>query len=115
MATVFDIIKLYQSEWTEVNSRNFSPEECKAVQGCSVVASQYGKSVCFLFGNGKRYIPLEPTANVVIGDILDITKLKLVSLQYSGSNPEQQITNIMRIRVENQISTEVSFDNPFGI
>lgn len=115
MASIFDLVKLYQSEWTEVNSRSFTADECKAVQGASVVASQYGKSVCFLFVNGKRYIPLEPTADVAIGDTLAVDKLKIVALNYTGTNVNQKVTSILRIRVEKDEPAEATFDNPFGL
>lgn len=112
---IFDIVKLYASEWTEVNHRKFSPEECKEVQGASVVASQFGKSVCFLFANGKRYIPLEPTADVAVGDMLAVDKLQLVALKYSGTNTNQKVTDILRIRVEKDEPSAATFDNPFGL
>lgn len=115
MSNIFDLVKLYASEWTEVNSRKFTPEECKAVQGCSVVASQYGKSVCFMFVNGKRYIPLEPTADVAIGDTLAVDKLEIVALKYSGTNAAQKVTDILRIRVTKEEAPVATFDNPFGL
>lgn len=114
-ASIFDLVKLYASEWTEVNSRKFTEAECKSVQGATVVASQYGKSVCFLFVNGKRYIPLEPTADVTIGDTLAVDKLKLVALKYTGTNTQQKVTDILRIRVEKDELPAATFDNPFGI
>lgn len=115
MSNLFDLIKLYASEWTEVNSRKFTEAECKAVQGATVVASQFGKSVCFLFVNGKRYIPLEPTADVAIGDTLAVEKLQVVALKYSGTNTQQKVTEILRIRVEKDEIPASTFDNPFGI
>lgn len=114
MASIFDLVKLYASEWTEVNNRKFTNEECEAVKGATVVASQYGKSVCFMFINGKKYIPLEPTADVAIGDTLNMSDLKIVALKYTGTNTSQKVTNILRIRVDKQ-EKEVTFDNPFGI
>lgn len=90
---IFDIVKLYASEWTEVNSRKFSPEECKEVQGASVVASQFGKSVCFfLKSGGQSYIPLSTQgADVNVGDSIDMATAKLVTLHREGSG------NILRV------------------
>lgn len=113
--SIFDFVRLYQNEWTEVDSRKFTPEECKVVQGVNVVASKYGKSVCFMFANGKRYIPLEPVANVAVGDILSTESLELVSLEYTGSNPSQKVTKVLRIRIPKEESTATTFDNPFGL
>lgn len=112
---IFDSVKLYNSEWTEVNSRKFTSEECAAVQGVSVVASQYGKSACFMFTNGKRFIPFEPTADVIIGDVLDIKDLVIVALHYIGTNQNQKATDVLRIRVAKAEQSAVTFDNPFGI
>ena len=114
-ASIFDLVKLYASEWTEVNHRKFTPDECKAVQGASVVPSQYGKSVCFLFVNGKRYIPLEPTADVAVGDTLAVEKLEIVALKYTGTNTNQKVTDILRIRIVKDEPAVATFDNPFGI
>lgn len=115
MSSIFDIVKLYASEWTEVNSRKFTPEECKAVQGASVVASQFGKSVCFLFVNGKRYIPLEPTSDVAIGTTLAVDKLEIVALKYTGTNSQQRVKDILRIRIKEEESPTCTFENPFGL
>lgn len=115
MDSIFDLVKLYASEWDETANRKFTPEECKAVKGCNVVASQYGKSVCFMFPNGKRYIPLEPTADASIGDTLSMDQLKLVALKYVGTNTNQKVTNIFRIRIEKDDTSVTSFENPFGL
>lgn len=112
---IFDSVRLYNSEWTEVNSRKFTPEECAAVQNVTVVASQYGKSACFVFTNGKRFIPLEPTADVCLGDVLDIRTLQVVALKYTGTNDQQKTRDVLRIRVIKERQPEVTFDNPFGI
>lgn len=115
MSSVFDSVKLYNSEWTEVNNRKFTPEECAAVQGVSVVASQYGKSACFLFTNGKRFIPFEPTADVTIGDVLNIKDLIIVALHYTGTNQNQKVTDVLRVRVVKEEQPAITFDNPFGL
>ena len=114
MASIFDSVQLYASEWNEVNSRAFTEEEAKSVSTCAVVPSKYGKSVMFQFPNGKRFIPLEPTANVTLGEILDIKNLILVALQYGGTDPDRQGKQILRIRIK-EVTQSMSFDNPFGI
>ena len=115
MSSVFDSVKLYNSEWTEVNNRKFTPEECAAVQGVSVVASQYGKSACFLFTNGKRFIPFETTASVTIGDVLNIKEVVIVAHKYTGNNQNQKVTDVLRVRVVKEEQPAITFDNPFGL
>lgn len=115
---ILDIIKIYKSEWQEVNCRSFEEAECQKISEARVVASKYGKSVCLtIIGKGKGFIPLEPIANVEIGDILDPKELQLVNLKYVGDNLQQVKKDILRIRVpeKNESVDIVSFDNPFGI
>ena len=110
-------MKSYKAEWKEVTAREFTAEEQKCVTSATVVPSTYGKSVCFLLPGGvKKYTPLEPVANCEIGDTLDMAKIKIVKLVYEGDNPDQKIKEILRVRVQNEISEVItSFDNPFGI
>lgn len=115
---LFDVIKIYKSEWQEVSKRKFDAKECEAISEAVVVASKYGKSVCFtIVGKGKGFVPLEPVAKVEIGDKLNPAELELVNLKYVGDNAEQLKKYIMRIRVpekEEQLEV-VDFNNPFGI
>lgn len=113
-----DLIKIYKSEWQEVNSRKFTENECKQISEAVVVASKYGKSVCLtIIGKGKGFIPLEPIARAEIGDKLNPAEIELVNLKYVGDNPTQAKTDILRIRIpeKEEIVDVVSFDNPFGI
>ena len=110
-------MKSYKTEWKEVESRTFSKEEQAAVESATVVTSNYGKSVCFLLPGGiKKYMPLEPVAEVNVGDTLDMSTVKIVHLTYEGTNPDQKIKDIFRVRVKSEVpEAVVSFDNPFGL
>lgn len=115
---LFDIIKIYKSEWQEVSKRKFDDKEVALIDEAIVVASKYGKSVCFsIIGKGKGFLPLEPIAKVEIGDKLDPAKLELVDLKYIGDSPNQTKKQILRVRVPNEEDTLelVDFNNPFGI
>lgn len=115
MPTVFDILKKYQSNWEEIDSRKFTDEECAICQSCTVVSSQYGKSVCFhMGGKNTSYIPLDPTCSVNVGDTLNLKDLTLLSLKYTGTDPNQKVTKILRIKLDSSV-VPVSFDNPFGL
>ena len=116
MANLFDLVKVYESEWQEVNARNFTEQEFLATGDVEVVASKYGKSVCFHLAKGKAYIPLEPNSEVQVGDHLDMKAIKVVDLKYSGNKADQQGKHILRIRTEEaKPKAEISFDNPFGL
>ena len=92
MSSIFDAVKLYNTECEEVNSRKFTPEECAAVQGVSVVASQYGKSACFLMTNGTTmYVPMSNDAKSDIGDIINLNVAEIVTLEKSGEKDIQRI------------------------
>ena len=95
MSSIFDAVKLYNSEWTEVNNRKFTPEECAAVQGVSVVASQYGKSVCFFMKRGgQTYIPMSNHGNdAALGSSIDMHNAKIVTLHREGDG------NILRVEI----------------
>ncbi len=113
-----DLLKIYKSEWQEVAARKFNKRECEQISEAIVVASKYGKSVCFtIIGKGKGFVPLEPIARAEIGDKLNPAELELVNLKYVGDDPLQTKTDILRIRIpeKEEVVSVVSFDNPFGL
>ena len=113
-----DIVKIYKSEWQEVSKRKLEEAECSSIEKAFVVASKWGKSVCFMIpGKGKAFIPLEPIANVSLGDDIDVRTIELVSLKYIGTNIEHAKESIIRVRIpeEDTVIDANSFDNPFGL
>lgn len=112
---LLDALRLYNSEWTETNVRKFSEEEVKAIQACLVVSSKWGRSVCFAVMGGKKYIPLEPASAAKIGDLLDPSKVEIVSLKYTGMDSTMKDKQILRVRTSEINSEEISFDNPLGL
>ena len=78
---------MYASKWSETECRNFTAEEIAAVQSATVVASQYGNSVCFFMkAGGQTYIPLSRNASLAVGDAVDVKKVKLLTLHRDGSD-----------------------------
>ena len=66
-------------------SRAFTAEEQAAVESATVVASQYGNSVCFMMVNGgQTFIPLSSTSTLGVGDKVDLSTAKLLTLEKSG-------------------------------
>lgn len=79
--------KLVEQEmgWILKNSRPFDPEEIAAVKRAEVVASQYGKSVCFFMNSGgKTFIPLSNQSKLAVGDELDLRTSKVLTLSQKG-------------------------------
>ena len=84
---IFSALRVYAGKWSEKNVRAFVPEEIQAVEKAEVVESQYGLSVCFfMIGGGQSYIPLDQSSTLGVGDIVDLTKAQLVTLQRPGEN-----------------------------
>lgn len=114
MESIFDGMKSYTSEWVELDSRAFNEKEQSQIANAVVKQADYGKSVCFTMVSGKmHYIPLEKScSHFGIGEELNVQDMKVVSLEYKGSDPAMKVTKITRIRVE---AKEADFDNPFGL
>ena len=85
MANIFSSLRVYAGKWNLKASRAFSPEEVAAVSSAVVVASQYGNSVCFtMVGGGQTFIPLLQNSAKAVGDSIDLTSAKLLTLGKSG-------------------------------
>ena len=85
MANIFSSLRVYAGTWNLKSSRAFSPEEVAAVASAVVVASQYGNSVCFtMVGGGQTFIPLSQNSMKSVGDSIDLTSAKLLTLEKSG-------------------------------
>lgn len=84
---IFSSLFKYAEKWNLTDSRDFTPEEIMAVDSAEVVSSQYGKSVCFsMVGGGMTFIPLSFASNKTVGETVDLSKAKLLTLSKSGEN-----------------------------
>ena len=84
---IFNNLRVYAGKWSVKETRNFFDEEIEQVSQAIVVPSQYGNSVQFtMVGGGLTYIPLDQNSNCATGEIIDLTKAKLVTLCKSGEN-----------------------------
>jgi hypothetical protein len=82
---IFSSLKVYAGKWSVKSSRDFSEEEIQAIRSASVVPSEYGNSVCFMMVNGgQTFIPLSTQSTLGVGDKVDITKAKLLTLEKQG-------------------------------
>lgn len=89
---VFNGLKVYAGKWAVANSRSFSDEEINAVSSASVVDSQYGLSVCFFMkGGGQTFIPLSTNSSLNVGDSVNLSAAKILTLHRDGE------ADIMRI------------------
>ena len=85
MANIFSSLRVYAGKWNLKSSRAFSPEEIAAVASAVVVASQYGNSVCFsMVKGGQTFIPLSQNSAKSVGESIDLTSARLLTLGKSG-------------------------------
>lgn len=82
---IFSSLRVYAGKWAVKASREFSADEIAAVEHAQVVDSQYGSSVCFFMkGGGQTFIPLSTNSSLSIGDDVDLTNAKLLTLGRKG-------------------------------
>lgn len=87
MMNIFSALRVYAGKWAVKDERAFTQEEINAVKEAVVVPSTYGLSVCFFMKNGgQTYIPLSTTSQSGSGEVIDLTKAKLVTLGKEGES-----------------------------
>lgn len=85
--SIFETLRLYAGKWSVKSSRNFTEEEINAVQSATVVASEYGNSVCFMMkSGGMTFIPLSNASTKGIGESVDLKEAKVLTLEKQGEN-----------------------------
>ena len=83
--SIFDKLEVYAAKWAKTASRSFQTEEIAAVNEAVVVESDYGNSVCFFMkAGGRTYLPLSTESTYEVGDKVDLTSAKLITLSKSG-------------------------------
>lgn len=86
---IFSGLTTYGGSWNVVESktRGFSSEEINAVANAEVVSSEYGNSVCFFMkSGGQTYIPLSRNSTLSVGDSVDLSKAKILTLHRDGND-----------------------------
>lgn len=85
MANIFASLRQYAGKWVVKSSRAFTAEEIDAVSSNQIVASQYGNSLCFFMKNGgMTYIPMSTNSSKGVGESVDLSTAKLVTLGKEG-------------------------------
>lgn len=82
---IFSALRFYAGKWRVKDSRSFTADEIAAVDQATVVDSQYGMSVCFFMkSGGQTYIPLDMNSSKSVGDNVDLSTAKLLTLERQG-------------------------------
>ena len=85
MMNIFSSLRVYAGNWEVKSSRSFSQDEINAVDHAVVVDSQFGNSVCFhMRAGGQTFIPLSTNSKLGLGDTVDLSQAKLLTLGRSG-------------------------------
>ena len=84
---IFSSLRMYAGKWLVKSSRDFTPQEIASVESAEVVASQYGNSVCcHMQGGGMTFIPLSNNSTVGVGESVDLSKAKVITLGREGDS-----------------------------
>lgn len=90
--SIFSSLRRYASGWSVKSTDSFSEEDIALVSRTEVVPSEYGMSVCFFFkAGGQSYMPVSRDSNIAIGQSVDLTKAKVLTLSQEGSADIQRI------------------------
>ena len=82
---IFSALRVYAGKWNVKESRDFTSDEISAVESAYVVDSQYGQSVCFVMvSGGQTYIPLDQNSSKAVGETIDLSAAKLMTLSKQG-------------------------------
>ena len=78
---------IYAAKWAIKDQRQFTEEEISSVEKATVVASTYGNSICFFMKSGGQvYIPLDINSSVGVGELVDLSKATIITLERPGDN-----------------------------
>lgn len=90
---IFNTLKTYAGKWSVKSERAFDAEEINAVKQAVVVPSNYGNSVMFTMkAGGQVYIACSTDATSTVGEVIDLSKARLLTLEREGED------DIIRIR-----------------
>lgn len=90
---IFSTLKTYAGKWSVKSERAFDAEEINSVKQAVVVPSNYGNSVMFTMkSGGQTYIACSSDATSTVGEVIDLSKATLLTLEKEGED------DILRIR-----------------
>lgn len=87
---IFGSMTLYKGSWSVKGERKFTDEEIQQVDHAVVTEASnegWNNAVCFFFkAGGHSYMPLAQGCNLSVGDTVDLTKGKIITLGRQGDN-----------------------------
>lgn len=87
MSSILDSLRTYRGKWEESSRAKFTDAEINDVASASIVASDFGHSVCFLLKNGgMKFMPVSNTSKkaTAVGDSVNLKECEVVTLSREG-------------------------------
>lgn len=89
---IFAGLQKYAQKYDVKESRLFDAEELAIISSAKVVPSQYGLSVCFYMKSGcQQFIPLSTNSVAKVGDVVDVTTCRVLTLDRDGADTINRI------------------------
>ena len=90
---ILDSLRLYRGKWEESGRSSFSASDIEAVSSATVVASDFGHSVCFMLKNGgMKFMPVSNTSKPTqVGENVDLSKATVITLSREGDADIERI------------------------
>ena len=90
---ILNMLKVYAQKWSVKDERTLTAEELSGISAAKVVASQYGNSVCLtLVSGGQSYIPCATDCPLTVGEEVEPSALKVITLQRGGDADIYRVT-----------------------
>lgn len=90
--SLFNNVKIYAGNWSVKSTERLGKDDLEAIKSAVTVSSEFGTSVCFFLKRGGQfYIPVSKDSNVGIGEVLDLEKITVLTLQKDGEADIQRI------------------------
>ena len=94
MSNIFGNLTVYAGKWNLKTEVSLDAEDKAMFSSAKVVSSEYGKSVCFfLKSGGQSFIPLSSTSSLNVGDAVNLSAAKLLTLSREGDD------DILRVEI----------------
>ena len=90
---ILNSLRLYRGKWEESGRSAFSAEDINEVASATVVASDFGHSVCFMLkSGGMKFMPVSNTSKPTqVGDKVNLETATVVTLSREGDADIQRI------------------------
>lgn len=90
---ILNSLRLYRGKWEESGRSAFAAEDINEVASATVVASDFGHSVCFMLkSGGMKFMPVSNTSKPTqVGDTVNLENATVVTLSREGDADIQRI------------------------